>query len=98
MKTREDFNLFCSTDKNRNIAEQVLYYSLIQLELLDRDFSLFCKKFEDCIVSHGERWREAAYFEISLTDNYLLCILTEGMKIVSFQIKHLALEYNTQHL
>lgn len=73
-------------DEPSDLFYCMLEYSKILIERLNRDFNKFCNDFDNCILCHGERYREEIVFAMHFIDDYYLIIESENYKVNKFEL------------
>lgn len=78
-------------DNKRDLSMpfSILKHCESMLHEAEDDFSNFCKKYDEYVIAHGDRYYEQVYFEdipFSECQNYTLCLNVVNKKVDWFRV------------
>lgn len=81
-------------DFDYSLRHNALHFSILDFTKhlcmkIDDDFAEFCRQYDKCIVSHGDRATEdGCLFKFELLEGYTIYICTEVSRVKSFHIEN----------
>ncbi|MEI7675900.1 MAG: hypothetical protein WCJ03_03895 [Bacteroidales bacterium] len=72
--------------ENEKTMKEVMDELMSIISFATSDYTLFSNTYSDKIKSHGEREFDGAIFEINLTDDLILYLVSESYKVVRFEV------------